>query len=294
MADAQSVVSGGFRAGGKWAIRFPAFDKLKFSAVLRGACWLRVEGRKRPVRLEAGDVLLLSGSVAFTLASDLAVRAIEAASVFIPGVTEIVQLNREDDFFQIGGFIRLDSETGSFLTSVLPPFIHIRAASPQASMLKWLLEQLLSEHVSERPGVKLVSTHLAQLIFVHALRAHIEQSGPIAPGWLRALRDPRLVPALRAMHSAPGRAWTLSDLAKAAAMSRTTFACHFKAATGLSPLAYLTQWRMTLAKKALREGNTTVAALAQTFGYTSESAFNHAFKRITGSPPRRYRVAARA
>jgi AraC-like DNA-binding protein len=76
-------------------------------------------------------------------------------------------------------------------------------------------------------------------------------------------------------------------------MSRTTFALHFKTAAGIAPLTYLTEWRMRLAKRALREENVSVAALAHSLGYTSESAFNHAFKRITGTPPKRYRISAR-
>ena len=84
IASAQSVVSGGFTAGGPWAIRFPAFDKLKFSALARGKCWLSVDGEGEPVRMEAGDVFLVSAQRSFTLASDLAVAPIEAATVFFP------------------------------------------------------------------------------------------------------------------------------------------------------------------------------------------------------------------
>jgi AraC-like DNA-binding protein len=95
------------------------------------------------------------------------------------------------------------------------------------------------------------------------------------------------------MHSDPGRSWRLEELAKAAAMSRTTFALHFKTAAGLAPLTYLTKWRMGLAERALREKNTPVSVLARSLGYTSESAFSTAFKRVTGHAPKRYRSAVR-
>jgi AraC-like DNA-binding protein len=51
---------------------------------------------------------------------------------------------------------------------------------------------------------------------------------------------------------------------------------------------------MRLAERALREENTPVSILAGQLGYTSESAFSNAFKRITGNAPKRYRTASRA
>ncbi len=291
--DAQSVVSGGFTAGGVWAIGFPAMNKIKFSALVKGDCWLLLEGEE-PVRVEAGDVLLLSGQSSFVLTGDLAAVPIDAASVFSGHAGEMAKLGEGDDCIQIGGFVLLDPKNGELLADVLPPLIHVHAASPRAKILKWLLDQLVRERAEELPGTSLASAQLAQLMFVHILRAHLETSGPLAAGWLRALGDQRIAPALRLMHSDPGRAWQLEELAKAVAMSRTTFALHFKRAAGVAPLTYLTEWRMRLAERALREENVPVAGLARSLGYTSESAFSNAFKRVTGNAPKRYRTAARA
>ena len=293
LANAQSVVSGGFTAGGSWAIRFPAFDKLKFSALLRGNCWLKVDGQEDAVRIEAGDVLLLSVVRSFVLASDLAAVPIEAATVFSPHVSKVVNLGNGDECLQIGGFVRLDSASGGLLADVLPPLIHVRAASPQATVLRWLLDQLVRERTAELPGASLASTQLAQLIFIQILRAHLEASGPLGVGWLRALGDKRIAPALRLMHSDPARSWQLEELAKAAAMSRTTFVVRFKAVAGVPPLTYLLNWRMRLAERALRAENVPVSVLALSLGYTSESAFSNAFKRTIGMAPKRYRDVAR-
>jgi AraC-like DNA-binding protein len=290
LADAQSVASGGFTAGGSWAIRFPPFDKLKFSAMVRGNCWLIIDGGREPVRAEAGDVFLLSGQRSFTLASDPAVLPIEAASVFSPHESKIAALGGGEDCLQIGGFVRLDPVSGGFLTEVLPLFIHVHAGSPQAGILQWLLGELVREQSAGLPGASLVCSQLAQLIFVHILRAYLKDSRGASVGWLRALGDKRLAPAMQLMHADPGRAWQLGELAKASAMSRTTFALHFKTAAGVAPLTYLTEWRMRLAQKTLREEKTSIAELAGSLGYTSESAFNHAFKRITGTAPQRYRA----
>jgi AraC-like DNA-binding protein len=213
--------------------------------------------------------------------------------VFSPNVSEIVNLGGGEDCLQIGGFVRLDPASGGLLADVLPLLIHIRATSPRATVLQWLLDQLVQERAAELPGANLASAQLAQLIFIQILRAHLEASGDLGAGWLRALGDKRIAPALRLMHSDPARSWQLEELAKATAMSRTTFVVRFKTVAGVPPLTYLLNWRMRLAEHALRADDVPVSALALSLGYTSESAFSNAFKRIIGMAPKRYRHAAR-
>ena len=292
LADARSVVSGGFVAGGRWAIRFPPPKKIKFFGVVRGSCLL-LRGHST-TRLETGDVFLLSAATGFVLASDRKATPIDAATLFTPGSGAIVDVNGQDDCFMIGGHVQLDALRGDLLAHVLPPLVHVRAATPQAAPLQWLLAQLVRERTAELPGASLVIAQLAQLMLVQILRAHLAESGPLSTGWLRATSDARLAPALRLMHGDPAHPWQLGELAKAAGMSRTTFAFHFKAVAGVAPLAYLTEWRMRLAQRALREESTPIAELARSLGYTSESAFSNAFKRVTGEAPKRYRTAARS
>ncbi len=206
-------------------------------------------------------LLLLAAQRSFILCGDLAAEPIEASTLFAGNGSRRRSSAMLTSSSQIGGHVRLDATTGSLLSDVLPPWIQVRSSSPQATVLRWLLDQLIRERAADLPGAALVSAQLAQLIFVQILRAHLETSAPLASGWLRALGDPRIAPALRLMHSEPGRAWHLENLAKAAAMSRTTFALHFKTVTGVTPLTYLTEWRMRLADRALREENVPVAVL---------------------------------
>ena len=292
-ANAQSVVTGGFAAGGSWAIRFPAPDKIKFFGVVKGSCWLCLDGEEAPVSIESGDVFLLSAQRSFVLTGDLAAIPVESKSLYTANAS-VAKLGDVEDCVQIGGSVLLDPESGGLLANALPPLIHVRGNSEQATVLKWILDQLLHERAAKFPGASLASAQLAQLMFIQILRAHLATSGPLTAGWLRAVSDKRLAPALRLMHSDPGRSWQLEELANAAAMSRTTFAHYFKTVAGVPPLTYLTEWRMRLAKRALREGNTRVSVVAQSLGYTSESAFSNAFKRVTGNAPKRYRSAARA
>jgi AraC-like DNA-binding protein len=113
-------------------------------------------------------------------------------------------------------------------------------------------------------------------------------SGPDTAGWLRALSDKRIAPALRLMHREPARAWRLDELAKEVAMSRTSFALRFKTIAGVAPLTYLLNLRMRFAEQGLREGSMSVSELGLSLGYTTESAFSNAFKRTMGMAPKRY------
>jgi AraC-like DNA-binding protein len=290
LTKAKSIVTGGFTAGGAWAIRFPAPDTIKFFAVVKGHCWLSIDGEEAPMRFEACDVGLMTASRSFVLASDPSIPPVDAMDVFSGAGKSTAQLGDGEDFSHIGGHIQLDPVSGRLLADVLPPWIHIQAVSPQATTFRWLLGQLVEERAFGGPGAQLASAHLAQLLFIQILRDHMKAAEGMPPGWLRAMCDRRIAAALTLMHGDPARSWRLEELASACAMSRTTFALRFKTAAGVAPLTYLAEWRMRLAEKALREHTRSVAEIAQSLGYTSESAFSNAFKRNTGHSPRTYRT----
>ncbi|MGO4502676.1 MULTISPECIES: AraC family transcriptional regulator [unclassified Dyella] len=291
LANVQSLVTGGFMASGPWAIRFPAPGKLKFFAAVRGACWLQLEGEASPLRLEPGDVILLALRRNFVLASDLTATPRASHELFANRSEPMVAVDGvnidEAEVVQIGGHVHLHPSYGALLSDVLPPYIHVHGSAPEAQALRWILDQLLRER-ADLPGSGLATMQLGYLLFIQVLRAHLAAGGALRAGWLRAATDARLAPALRLIHGEPGRAWRLDQLARASAMSRTSFATHFKAVAGEAPLSYLTRWRMRLAEQALRRGDAPVATLAQTLGYASESAFSHAFKRVVGLSPRHY------
>jgi AraC-like DNA-binding protein len=291
--NARSVISGGLVAGGDWAIAFPASDQIKFWGVLRGACQLLMTGEHAPIQVEEGDVFLLCTPRAHVMGSDLKMAPVPLDDVLQGRTGAIVHHGQGDDFFMIGGKVQLNADFGQLLCDALPPFIHIRGAAKAEQTLRWLLNQLVLERQDNRPGSSVASAQLAHLMFIQILRTHFESGEPLAAGWLRALSDRRLSPALRLMHDDPGRPWQLVELAKACAMSRASFAAYFKSVADVAPLTYLTQWRMRLAERALREERTSIIDLAQTLGYSSQSAFSNAFKRVTGQAPQHYRYGSK-
>ncbi len=236
---------------------------------------------------KTGDVGLLAAKRSFVLASDPSVAPVDAMELFSGSGRSTAQLGDGEDFAHIGGHVLLDPASGRLLANVLPPWIHVPADSPQAVAFRWLLDQLVEEGFTELPGAQLASAQLAQLLFIQILRAHLKTARLMPAGWLRALADLRVAPALRLMHGDPARSWHLDELASACAMSRSTFASHFRTVAGVAPLTYLAEWRMRLAEQSLAEEPTAVATIAQSLGYSSESAFSNAFKRVTGHSPAR-------
>jgi transcriptional regulator GlxA family with amidase domain len=129
-----------------------------------------------------------------------------------------------------------------------------------------------------------------EVLLIEALRA--APGDDAHPGLLRGLADPRLAPAIRQMHSRLARAWTVAELAKAAALSRSAFFERFTRSVGLPPMEYLLAWRMAVAKDLLRRSELGLAEVAERVGYGSASAFSTAFSRHVGKPPSLYARAA--
>jgi transcriptional regulator GlxA family with amidase domain len=142
-------------------------------------------------------------------------------------------------------------------------------------------------------GARFVSTRLPELLLVEVLRLHLADAPATDAGWLAALRDPVLAPALAALHGAPERRWTVEDLAACALVSRSVLDERFRRVLGRSPIRYLTEWRMHLAGELLESTDLGVAAVARRVGYDAEEAFSRAFKRHHGRPPSSWRSSAR-
>lgn len=144
-------------------------------------------------------------------------------------------------------------------------------------------------------GSGLVVSRLADIIFVQAVRAHIDTlDAETETGWLAALSDRRVGAALHLLHKDVAANWTVEALAAAAGMSRSGFALRFKEKVGESPLEYLTRWRMFRAGHLLRHTDKPLVEVAGSVGYESEAAFNKAFKRSSGAAPGAYRRNAQS
>lgn len=288
------TVGGCIHATGPWAVRYEPFPHVRFGTVVGGAMWLAVDGAK-PVLLKEGDFFLLGNPPAFVVGSSLSVRPRAAKRLLASSSDGAIRLGGadRDETFVCGGHFAFDHPNAKLLLDVLPELVHVRRGDPSEPLFAHLSALLVAE--IDRPGIGsgLVIDRLAQVFLVQMLRTHADR--PARPtGWLAALRDDRIGVTLRAMHAEIGRRWTLDELAKLARMSRSAFAAAFKQQVGTSPLDYLIEWRMTVARDALRHGTRSIAELAIATGYESESAFSTAFRRVVGASPKHFRAAARA
>lgn len=289
LLDARCILSGGLVASGIWVRRFARPNALKIMAIVEGDCWLLMDTLPAPLRLTKGDIFLVNGKHAMTLASDPAPPAPDVTFGAVHAVSDVGAHQHDGDVLIIGGHVAVDAVRQSLLLDVLPPVVHVASTTPQAPMLDWLLDQLVREDRVDQAGAEATRALLAQLLFVQSLRATLSAEGSETSGWLKALGDRRLAPALQMIHADPARNWTIAELARGVGMSRTGFALRFRDVAGMAPLAYIFNWRMRLAERKLRDTGVPLSELAREVGYSSESAFSNAFKRATGVSPKRFR-----
>jgi AraC-like DNA-binding protein len=163
------------------------------------------------------------------------------------------------------------------------------ASTATDGLLEHFIRLTPVEANAKRAGTQSVLNKLAELVFIEAIRGHMDQLDSENTGWLSGLRDPLVGRALALLHAQPGRDWTLEDLAAEVGASRSALGGRFTQLMGYPPIHYLTRWRMQLAARRLSERGAKVAAVAQEVGYDSEAAFSRAFKKFSGRSPSEWR-----
>ena len=284
----QSLSSGGFMVPGDMAIYFPKHQGIKCYAVLAGQCWLVVEGVPDPILLDVGDCFILPRGLPFRLATDLSLEPIHYTLALdrLSKANDVPEV-KEGMRYIAGGFFGFTGSHAEMLLHSLPPIIHIRRESDKAAM-RWSLERMREELRDPQPGGSLIAQQLAYMMLIQALRLHLADATSAGRGWLSALSDKHMSIAIVSMHNDPGHPWTLQSLAERVGMSRSVFALRFRESVGVTPMEYLTRWRMLLAADRLKNSSDGLSSIAQSLGYESESAFGKAFRRVMGCSPRQY------
>ncbi len=274
------VISG----AGAWAVRYSDFGQPSFCTMLEGECLLAVDGQE-PITLLAGDFVLMPATPGFTLSGFAPAVPVLLDPQLMPAPEgDIRHGTREGppDVRMLGGYFAFDSPDAAMMVSLLPALLHVRGIS----RLPLLVQLVREESLAQRPGRELVLGRLIEVLLIEALRGAPGEGAP--PGLLRALADTRLAAAMRHMHGEPARAWTVLELAKTAALSRSAFFERFSRAVGVPPMEYLLAWRMAMAKDLLTRSDCALAEVAERVGYSSASTFSTAFRRHVGQAPGRY------
>ena len=271
-----------------------------FHFLTEGACKVRLADGGDVLDVAAGDLVLFPQDDRHLMGSDLHLAPLEGESL----IKAAVGAGGDPEFLPIRhggggavtrfvcGYLACSRSVCRPLLEALPRVLRIPIGDGQASALvRELLRVGVRESAAARPGGASTLARLAELLFVEALRRYAESLPPGGRGWLAGVRDAHVGRALALLHGEPGRAWTVDELAREAALSRSALAERFAALVGEPPIQYLMRWRLALAAQALRSGRDAIARVAERSGYGSEAAFSRAFKREFGMPPAAWRKA---
>jgi AraC-like DNA-binding protein len=279
------------------AMMHPGAQRLiLFHVVASGRCFVSCADGER-YWANAGEVIVLPYGDVFLMGGVEPVEPVSIMSVVPPPPWTEMPIVRYGE-----GGPRTDVVCGCLYSKDLlfdpalkafPPVFVVRpTAGPARAWFDASVAYALE--ASSGQGRGLPSTKLPELLIIEVLRLHLANAPAADRGWFAALRDPVLAPAMKAIHTAPERKWTVADLATEAAASRSLLDGRFREVLGLSPIRYVKEWRMRIAQDLLATTDVTIASVARRVGYDSEEAFSRAFKRAYGRSPSLWRAGPSA
>jgi AraC-like DNA-binding protein len=274
---------------------------MEYHVVTRGSGWAAIVGQP-PVRLQAGDIVLFPHGDPHVISSAPGMRPLPIDVEWMRQTSNLPKpiLVTDDTAGTPGstrqhapnnivcGFLGCDLRPFNPLLANLPRILHLPARQEGNWVAPVLMQAIDASH-DGRPGCEALLERLSEMMFVDAVRRYVDTLPEQSNGWLAGLRNRHIGRALALLHAQPARAWTIEELANEVALSRSAFYDRFLALIGRPPMQYLTQWRMQLGARLLRETQAPVASIALDVGYESEAAFARAFKRVTGKPPATWR-----
>ena len=270
-----------------WGLRLSGVQ-LAVHAVVQGHAWLWTEAGEDLLELTPGDLALVRGGRDHFIACQPGAHCVSPDEFRSLHAADEGRLGARGTVFLCGAY-RFAGDIGAGLVEALPPVLPLPASIDDP--VHGVVTLLSRELAHPGPGQQTVLDRLLDVLVVLGLRVGLARSAS-APAWFRAASDPRLSPALQAMHGKPAEPWTVDGLAKLSSMSRATFARAFRQALGQAPMKYLADWRMALARDLLLDQDRTLAEIASQVGYSSEYALATAFRRHHGQPPGRWRRQA--
>ena len=268
-----------------------------FHIVVCGSCWFETPAAAKPVPLSAGDFVVVTRGDAHTL-RDAPTTPVadffDLADRHTPDKHGVFRTAGEGPTTRlVCGGVQFGDGASNPLLAVLPPLLHVKRTEEGARhWLRLTVEYVQEELDSGGAGAKEIVLRLADILFIQAVRAYFEENADTAAvGWLAALRDQQIGPALALLHDHPHQRWTVTSLARRLGVSRSTFAARFTELVGEPPFRYLTRLRINAAALRLSSSDDKLSAVAATAGYESVAALAKAFKRHTRMTPGQYRQA---
>ncbi|PBC24686.1 AraC family transcriptional regulator [Mesorhizobium sp. WSM4307] len=284
-----------FELGHPWHLELPARPYALFHYLSQGSATLAL-GQGQEIQMTAGDFVVITRGEPHVFYSDrraepLRIMDIDRSSprlVFVRHGTRAKPLST----MICGNFTVSRPMFGSVL-ELLPPVLLLKPTA-DGDWLEAILRRMFSETTLERPGQRVALSRLTEVLFVEVLRSWIASLSPGQGGWLGAISDPHIGPALKLIHESPERPWTLSDLAHRVGLGRSVFSARFTKLVGQSVYRYVIERRMAEAAFLLETSDESIARIANRVGYETAAAFSKLFHRHHGLSPGRYRAVRRS
>jgi len=249
------------------------------------------------VLLEQGDLVIIPRGQTHTLFCDPETegqaiqldRVVEDSGFSGRGALVYGDLGSNLETQLVCGHFAFDDHANHPLIDSLPEFVHIKNYGEVAgSWMESTLKLIGTEAGRDGIGGDFIAIRMSEIIFAQALRTFFASEGMDKPVFT-AFMDPQIAPVLRAIHENPSGKYSVKELAKIAGMSRTSFMLRFSNCMSMTPLQYITFWRMQIARQQLAEVNSPIIDIAENIGYQSEAAFGRVFKKHHGVAPATYR-----
>ena len=271
---AEIYVNGDFC--GTWAVDTGGSKRIPFHLIGSGSAWLHLDDDK-PTPLVMHDLIIFPHDRHHVISSSSKKPNADQINTPMSNDGEVTNM--------ICGFFEFSNPAFFPILDALPQTILLKSKQGEiGTRIESLITLILQELNNGEAGFYTVIDQLAFLVFIEVIRQQIKE-GTLNQGLLSALFDSRLGKALNAIHQRPEHNWNLESLAEEALMSRSSFADAFNKIVGVSPMKYLTQWRMNEARRLLTCTQMSIAQIAERSGYESEAAFRKAYKNTLGEPP---------
>jgi AraC-like DNA-binding protein len=286
--------TGNWETDGKPRIARMADNAVPFHIMVEGTCWMRMEGREHILR--AGDVLAFPFGTGHQLGAGTCGRLVTPIEDLPPKPWLHVPIlrygNEQPGVRLLCGYLQCDAINFRPMRNALPTLLHVRTEDAEdTAWLRATIGQMVTEVDRPRTGGLSMLERLTEITFIELLRHQIIAAKFGSTGWLAALADPCLARCLSLIHDDPSRDWSVPALAASSGLSRTTLTERFETVLATSPMRYVREWRLYLARLALSTTKKSIAAIADEAGYGTEAAFNRAFSRVYGEPPASWRKA---